>query len=146
MKKILVLLALSFGMLTANAQLSSYVNSATGTAAGTLLSQFTNNIQPTSFLSNWTGQKTNWLASATKVTNALGMAKSVSSLAGFLKPEMFKPGFILANFQSLATKIKTWTAAANLIKNLEGNLKPEAFGTGWSALRTNWLSGIGKLK
>lgn len=146
MKRIILFFAFILTMGTTNAQIKNLASQAIGSSAGTFLTQFANNIKPSSFLSNWAGQKTNWLAGATKVTDAIGLSKNISSLAGFIKPELFKSAFNLANFQTLATKVKTMTEAASLFKNLESNLKPEAFGTNWSKLRGGWLSGLTALK
>lgn len=73
---------------------------------GKLLTQFANVIKPASFLSSWTGQKSSWLGKAGKITDAIGMAQNISSLAGFIKPDMFKSGFDLNNLLQTAGTVK----------------------------------------
>ncbi len=113
---------------------------------GKLLTQFANAVKPASFLSSWTGEKTSWLAKAGKVTDAIGIAQSVSSLAGFIKPDMFKSGFNVASLLQTANTVKTITDATGVLKSLEGGLKPEALSTGWNKQRTGWLSALNLLK
>ena len=114
--------------------------------AGSLLTQFTNAIKPSSFLDSWTGGKTNWLAQASKITSAAGLAKGIGSLAGFLKPGMFKQGFNLQSITQAASTAKTMSEATGLLKNLEGGLKPEAMTSGWTGKRSGWLKALDLLK
>ena len=114
--------------------------------AGSLLTQFTNAIKPSSFLDSWKGEKGNWLANAGKITQAAGLAKSVGSLAGFIKPGMFKQGFNLQSLLGAANTAKTMADATGLLKNLEGGLKPEAMTSGWAGKRSGWLSALSLLK
>ena len=114
--------------------------------AGSLLTQFTNAIKPSSFLDSWKGEKGNWLSSAGKITEAAGLAKSVGSLAGFIKPGMFKQGFNLQSLLSAANTAKTMADATGLLKNLEGGLKPEAMTSGWAGKRSGWLNALSLLK
>ncbi|MEJ8819166.1 hypothetical protein [Lacibacter sp. H407] len=117
-----------------------------GASIGNLVTQFTNAIKPTSFLSSWTGGKGNFLSTAGKVKDAVGVGKSIASLAGFLKPDMFKQGFNVQNLISTANTVKTMSAATGLLKNLEGGLKPEAFVSGWAGKRTGWLNALNLIK
>ena len=114
--------------------------------AGALLSQFTKAIKPTSFLDNWGGEKTNFLSSAAKLTSAAGLAKSVGSLASFIKPGMFKSGFNLKSLLNTANTAKTMADATGLLKNLEGSLKPEAMTNDWKAKRGGWLNALSLLQ
>ena len=113
---------------------------------GNLLSQFTNAIKPTSFLSSWTGEKGNFLSTAGKVKDAVGVGKSIASLAGSIKPDMFKKGFNVQNLINTANTVKTMSQAASLLKNFEGGLKPEAFVSGWAGKRTGWLNALNLIK
>ncbi|MFT3825674.1 MAG: hypothetical protein QM731_17270 [Chitinophagaceae bacterium] len=134
---------------TAQAQLDALKKTATSTAQtgiGNLLTQFSSAIKPTSFLSSWTGQKTSWLGAASKVTDAVGTAKSISSLAGFIKPDMFKSGFNVNSLIQTAGTVKTMSSATGLLKNLEGGLKPEALTSAWSSQRSGWLSALDLVK
>jgi hypothetical protein len=114
--------------------------------AGGLLTQFTNAIKPTSFIDSWAGQKGDFLSKAGNVTQAAGLAKGISSLAGFIKPSMFKQGFNLKSLLDAANTAKTMTQATGLLKNLEGGLKPEAMASGWAGKRSSWLSALDLLK
>lgn len=114
--------------------------------AGKLLSQFTNAIKPSSFNSNWTGEKSSFLSNAAKITDAAGLAQSISSLAGFLKPGMFKSGFNLQSILDGAKSVASMGQAAGLLKNLEGGLKPEAMSSGWNKQRSGWLNALNLLK
>ena len=152
MKKSLFLLLFltSVGFLTTQAQLKDALNkTATSTKAniGSLLSQFAGAIKPTSFLSSWaSGGKTDFLSTASKVTDAVGVGKSISSLAGFIKPDMFKSGFDVSKLIQTANTVKTLSSAAGLLKNLEGGLKPEALLSTWTSQKPAWLSALNLIK
>lgn len=146
MKKsfLLLLLISTLGSITAQAQLKLPTSKAN---IGSLLTQFSDGLKPTSFLESWAGGgKTDWLSAASKVTDAGGFGKSIASLAGFIKPTLFKGGFDVANLIKTANTVKTVSSAAGLLKNLEGGLKPEAFTTGWAKQRTGWLGALNLLK
>jgi hypothetical protein len=113
---------------------------------GNLVSQFTDGINPASFTDKWTDGKAGFLSSAGKVANAADFGKTITSLAGFLKPAMFNKGFNLQTLLSAAATVKTMTSAAGLLKNLEGGLKPEAFTSAWASKRSSWLSGLDVIK
>jgi hypothetical protein len=74
------------------------------------------------------------------------MAKSVSSLSGFIKPGLFKQGFNLGSVTQAANTAKTYSDASGVLKNLEGGLKPEAFVSSWAGKRTGWLNALSLLK
>ena len=140
MKKIILLAAVFFfvcGLTSIQAQLPN--------AAG-LLKQFTNAIKPSSFLDSWKTGKAGFLGDAGKISSAAGLAKSVSSLAGFLKPGMFKDGFDIKSLEQAAGTAKTMSEAAGLLTNLEGGLKPEAMSDSWAGKRSGWLSALSLLK
>lgn len=113
---------------------------------GSLLTQFTNAIKPSAFTSQWATGKTDFLNTASKVTDAAAVGKSIASLAGFIKPDMFKQGFNLQSLLSTANTVKTMANAVGLLKNLEGGLKPEAFASGWTTKRPAWLSALNLIK
>jgi len=114
--------------------------------AGNLVSQFANAIKPSSFLSDWSSGKSGWLASAGKIASGGQMASSISSLAGFIKPGMFKSGFNLQALQQAASAAKTMGEATGLLKNLEKGLKPEAMSSDWASKKTSWESALQMLK
>ena len=114
--------------------------------AGSLLTQFAKAIKPASFLSSWTSGKSGWLSKASKIVDAGGMASSVSSLAGFIKPGMFKSGFNVQELMKAAGTAKSMADATGLLKNLEGGLKPEAMSSDWGAKKTSWESALALLK
>lgn len=107
MKKVIFLTALLFGMQslsTLDAQLPKVSTDAAN--AGSLVTKFAKAIKPSSFLSNWASAKSGWLANAGKIANAGQMASSISALAGFIKPGMFKTGFNLKGLQQAAGAAK----------------------------------------
>jgi len=114
--------------------------------AGSLLTQFTNAIKPTSFTDQWANGKSSWLSSASKIATAPGMIENISSLSKFIKPSMFRSGFSAQSLLQTATKAKSMADAAGLLKKLEGGLKPEAMVSGWSGERNTWLSALNLLK
>ena len=150
MKKIICLSLISFLFVAVQAQIPDVVNKAASTAAGSgpgkLLTQFGNAIKTTSLLSSFAGQKAGWLAKAGKVTDAIGMAQSVASLAGGIKPSMFKTGFNVSNLISTASTVKTLAGAGGLLKSLSGGLKPEALSAGWATQKPAWETALGLLK
>ena len=140
MKKIILLTAVflfAYGFSPIEAQLPN---------ASTLLKQFTNAIKPSAFLDGSKTAKSGFLSDAAKITSAGGLAKSVSSLAGLIKPAMFKDGFNLKGLQQAAGVAKTMSEAAGLLTNLEGGLKPEAMTDSWAGKRSGWLSALNLLK
>jgi len=151
MKKILSLSLALCMLATANAQIPDAVTkAASGTTAaaspGKLLTQFAGALKTTSLLSSFAGQKSGWLAKAGKVTDAVGMAQSVASLAGGIKPDMFKSGFNVTNLIQTAGTVKTLASAGGLLKSLSGGLKPEAMVSGWSAQQPAFETALGLLK
>jgi hypothetical protein len=118
-----------------------------GTTAGPgkLLTQFGGALKTTSLLSSFAGQKSGWMARAGKVTNVVGMAQSVASLAGGIKPTMFKSGFNVSNLIQTAGTVKT-LASTGLLKNPEGGLKPEALASSFAAQKPGWESALSLLK
>lgn len=131
-----------------HAQLPNVNKSALASAVnpGQLLTQFTNALRPTSFTSAFAGAKDGILGKAQKASSALDIANTVSSLAGFIKPDLFKQGSTARSIMDLAGKAKTMTDAAGLLKSFEGGLKPEAFTSNWSSARPGWLAALNQLK
>lgn len=142
----LVLLALT-GSLT-QAQLPQLNKNAVTSAVkpGQLLTQFTNALKPTAFTSAFAGAKEGIVSKAQKASSALDIASTVSSLAGYIKPDMFKQGSTAKSIMDLAGKAKTMAEAGSLLKSFEGSLKPEAFTSNWSNVRPGWLSALNQLK
>ncbi|HWK06171.1 MAG TPA: hypothetical protein VNS58_21165 [Puia sp.] len=148
-KASLLLLIMGLTIASTQAQLKDALSKAgAGTPnAGSLLKQFGGAIKPTSFLPSWaSGGKTNWLSAAGKVSDAASMAKSVFSLAGFVKPGMLKQGFNAGSLGQAASTAKTYSDASGLLKNLEGGLKPEAMVSSWAGKRTGWSNALSLLK
>lgn len=144
-KSLLLLLVMGLTAATAQAQLGGLTGSKP--SAGSLLTQFAGALKPTSFLSGWaSGGKTNWLSTASKVTDAVGMASSISSLTSFIKPDMFKQGFNVGSITQAASAVKTFSDAGGLLKNLEGGLKPAAFLSSWATKKPGFMSALNLLK
>lgn len=114
--------------------------------AGKLISQFTDALKPASFTDAWSADKAGFLGKASKVTSAVSMASTISTLAGYIKPSMFKTGSSASGIMGLANKAKTLADATSVLKSLEGGLKPEAFLGSWSGQRPAWLSALSLLK
>jgi hypothetical protein len=145
-KSILLFLIMFLAAATSQAQLGG-LTGAKPPSAGGLLKQFAGALKPTSFLSSWaSGGKTNWLSTASKVTDAVGMASSISSLTSFIKPDMFKQGFNVGTITQAASAVKTFSDASGLLKSLEGGLKPAAFLSSWATKRPGFMSALDLLK
>ena len=114
--------------------------------AGQLVTQLVNAIKPTSFTSAFAGAKDGLLGKASKISSAVDMASTVSSLVGYIKPDLFKTGSTAKSLLDMSSKVKTMTDAASLLKGFEGGLKPEALTSAWSGSRTGWLSALNQLK
>jgi hypothetical protein len=113
---------------------------------GQLLTQFTNGIKPTSFTNAFAVAKDGILGKAQKAASAVEIASTVSSLVGFIKPDMFKQGSTAKSLMDMSGKVKNMTEAAGLLKSFEGGLKPEAFTSNWSTTRPGWLTALNQLK
>ncbi|MFT3935049.1 MAG: hypothetical protein QM726_15590 [Chitinophagaceae bacterium] len=153
MKKMMILSLSLFLFAAVHAQIPDAVTkakdgvtAAAGSNAGKLLTQFANGLKTTSLLSSFTGQKSGWLAKAGKVADAASMASSVASLAGGIKPDMFKSGFNVSSIISAASTVKTMSSAGGLLKNLAGGLKPEALTSTFAAQKPSWESALSLLK
>jgi len=114
--------------------------------AGQLVTQLINAIKPSSFTSAFAGAKDGILGQASKISSAASMASTVSSLVGYIKPDMFKTGSTAKSLLDMGTKVKTMAEGASLLKSFEGGLKPEALTSNWSGMRTGWLSALNQIK
>ncbi|HEY0680433.1 MAG TPA: hypothetical protein VGD17_19255 [Chitinophagaceae bacterium] len=143
----ILLLFLSIS-LTANAQIDKLpkTNPSSSVNAGKLLTQFANAIKPSALTNEGTSQKGSWISKAQKVSDAVSFASSVSSLAGLVKPGMFKQGINAQTILQTANTVKTMSDAAGLLKTFEGGLKPEALLSSWSKQRGGWLSALNLFK
>lgn len=145
-KNILLLLVMVLTVAFSQGQIPDLSKSG-GQSANSLLKQFEGQIKPSSFLSSWaSGGKSKWLNAAGKVSDAVGMAKSVSSLGSFIKPELFKQGTNPASLTQGASAVKSFSDAGGLLKNLEGGLKPEAFLSSWATKKPAFMSALNMLK
>jgi|GEM_PF-551102 len=145
-KSILLLFIMGLAAATTQAQLGG-LTGAKSPNAGSLLKQFAGALKPASFLSSWaSGGKTDWLSTAGKVTDAVNMASSISSLTSFIKPDMFKQGFNVGTITQAAGAVKTYSDASGLLKSLEGGLKPAAFLSSWATKRPGFMSALNLLK
>jgi hypothetical protein len=134
---------------TAQAQLPKLnTNAVTGGAnAGQLLTQFISAIKPSSFTSAFSGaNKEGLLSKAKKAASAVDIASTVSSLAGYIKPDMFKQGTTAKSIMDMGSKVTTMTQAAGLLKSFEGGLKPDALSSTWASIRPGWLTALNQLK
>ena len=147
-KSLLVLLILGMTVITAQAKLKDVLSKTSGKSSpASLLTQFAGALKPTSLLSSWaSGGKTNWLSAAGKVTDAAGMASSISSLTSFIKPDMFKQGFNVGSITQAAGAVKTSSDAGGLLKTLEGGLKPAAFLSSWASKKPAFMNALNLLK
>jgi len=114
--------------------------------AGQLVTQLVNAIKPTSFTSAFAGAKQGILGKAQKISSAADLAGTVSSLVGYIKPDMFKTGGTAKSLLDMSSKVKTMAEGASLLKSFEGGLKPEALTGSWSSMRTGWLSALNQIK
>ena len=153
MKKLLSLSLVLSLFITAQAQIPDAVTKAktdatasTASKAGKLLTQFGGAIKTTSLLSSFAGQKSGWMAKAGKVTDAASMASSVASLAGGIKPDMFKTGFDVKSLISSASTVTTMANAGGMLKNLSNGLKPEAVSSSFAAQKPGWETALSLLK
>lgn len=114
---------------------------------GQLVTQLVGAIKPTSFTNAWSGEKANWMQKAQgAASNAQGIASSISSLAGFIKPDLFKQGFSAKGLTDLAKNITSLSGAAGLLKTFEGALKPKAFSNEWQGQRGGWEKALSLLE
>jgi hypothetical protein len=153
MKKLMSLSLVLSLFITAHAQIPDAVTKAktdatasTASKAGKLLTQFGGAIKTTSLLSSFAGQKSGWMAKAGKVADAASMASSVASLAGGIKPGMFKSGFDVNSLISSASTVTTMASAGGMLKNLSNGLKPEALSSSFTAQKPGWETALSLLK
>src|SRR5688572_27786403 len=91
-----------------------------------LLGQLTSAINPAAFTDAWAGSKGNFTNGLSSVGSASGIAGSVSTLAAYIKPEMFKPGITPQAVADSANQVTDMEKATRLLRGFEGNLRPEA--------------------
>ncbi len=150
-KVILLCLGIALAATSVQAQFNSLKKNAekqisSQVSPGTLLTQFSGALKPTSFITGSSDQKSKLLSSFSNISSASQFGSGIGSLASLIKPSMFKSGFNLSNILKLAKTIQTIRQGADLLKSLEGGLKPEAFTKGWSQKRTGWLTALNALK
>jgi hypothetical protein len=114
---------------------------------GNLLKQFAGQLKPGAMLSSWaSGAKAKWLSTVSSVKDAAGMAKGISSLTSFIKPESFLKGFDPASITQGAGAVKSLSDAGGLLKKLEDGLKPESFLSSWASKKPAFNSALDMLK
>jgi hypothetical protein len=111
-----------------------------------IFTQLLNSIKSTSFISSFAKQKQSLLNNVEKAKDPAAVAKNISTLVSFIKPEMFNKNFNSAALIKPATAPKTMPAAVALLKDLETGLKPEAISDFWKLQKTGWLADINKVK
>ncbi len=111
-----------------------------------VLVQFTNGLNPASFVTSFPKEKNAFITKTSKINTPQDFAKSVSILAGYIKPDMFKSDFNVSQFKNQSLKVKTTQEAGDLIKNLEKNLKPIAFSGVWNLQKKGWVDNVNNLK
>ena len=135
--------------LLAVTKISAQVPAVPGTGnanIGNLLGQFANGIKPSSFTDAWAGKKSGFLSGLAGIKDVAGIGKSIGSLAGFIKPGMFKSGFKVQDLVNSANSLKSMADASGLLKKFEGGLKPEAMASGWAGKRSGWLNALNLIK
>jgi hypothetical protein len=106
---------------------------------GQLVTQLVGAIKPGSFTSAWDGEKANWMQKTqSTASDAQGIAGSVASLAGFIKPDLFKQGYSAQGISELAQKVTSLSGATTLLKTFEEGLKPKAYTDEWQDQRGGW--------
>ncbi len=110
-----------------------------------VLVQFTNGLDPASFVASFSNGKNAFITRISKIITAQDFAKNVSILAGYIKPDMFKDDFSVSHFKTQSLKVKTSHEAGDLIKNLEKNLRPIAFSGVWKLQKNGWVSNVNNL-
>lgn len=150
MKRYFLLLFLLVSFCSATyAQLPNANAPAVGKAAniGQLLTQVVSGIKPDAFTSSWGTDKANWMQQVQSVaSDAKGIAGSVTSLAGYIKPDLFKEGTTAQSIANIAQSVTSLPDAAGLLKTFEGGLKPEAFTSDWQGQRNNWQNALNMLQ
>ena len=129
-----------------NVQCGSKAATSASPNISSLLGQLTNAINPSAFTDAFAGSKSGFLNGLSSVTNAGGIASTVSSLAGFIKPDMFKTGISPQTIADGAGKVASMADATGLLTTFEGGLKPEAFVADWASKRSGWLNALSMLK
>ena len=145
-KAFLLLLVMGLAANVSKAQIPD-LSKAGAPNPGNLLKEFAGQLKPGAMLSSWaSGAKAKWLSTVSKVKDAAGMAKGISSLTSFIKPESFLKGFDPASITQGAGAVKSLSDAGGLLKNLEGGLKPESFLSSWAAKKPTFNSALDMLK
>ena len=146
MKRTIIIAMLLITVGGTNIQCGSKPATSAAPTISSLLGQLTNAINPSAFTDAFAGSKSGFLNGLSNVTNASGIASTISSLAGFIKPEMFKTGITPQTIADGAGKVASMAEATGLLKNFEGSLKPEAFVGDWASKRSGWLNALDMLK
>lgn len=113
----------------------------TGTA-GAKIVQLVNAIRPASFQPSFKKEKTAFLSAAAASNDAPSMARNLSRLAGFIKPEKFKPGISRETIVKKAAAISTLAQAKALLIDMEADLQPKALADIWQLERGTWMSDL----
>jgi hypothetical protein len=146
MKRTIIIAMLLIAIGGVNIQCGSKPAASSAPNIGSLLGQLTNAINPAAFTDAFAASKSGFLNGLSSVTDAGGIASTVSSLASFIKPDMFKTGLSPQTIADGASKVSSLADASDLLKNFEGGLKPEAFVSDWASKRSGWLNALNMLK
>lgn len=111
-----------------------------------LYGQLANAIKPSSFLSASQNDGKTLQVIAGNANDPAGIAKDLASLAGYIKPDLFKSSFNVAGFRSGASAVTTSGQIAGMLKNFESGIKPAALLGIWKMQKSAWTNDINNLK
>ena len=148
MKKNILLLVTGLALsMTMHAQLAlkpagSTAPPASAETAGAKIVQLVNAMRPASFTPAFKKDKPAFITAAAGSNDAGTMAKYVSRLVGYIKPEKFKNGVSGEALTKNSGSVTTLAQAKIMLLNVESGLQPKAMNDIWQLQRGQWIKDL----
>jgi hypothetical protein len=110
--------------------------------AGAKIVQLVNAMRPASFTPAFKKDKPAFVTAAAGSNDAGTMAKYVSRLVGYIKPDKFKNGVSGETLTKNSAGITTLAQAKMLLVNVESGLQPKAMNDIWQLQRGQWIKDL----
>lgn len=112
-----------------------------------LLEQLAGAIDPGAFLNSWTSEEQRkWSSDLSNAQDAASIARNITFLSEFIKPEKYKEQFSLAQLKAITSRAQKYGDVAYAMTMLEEGLAEEAFVNSWVSMESSWKSELTLVK
>ena len=110
--------------------------------AGAKIVELVNAMRPASFTPAFKKDKPTFITAAAASNDAGTMAKYVSRLVGYIKPEKFRNGVSGETLTKNSAAVTTLAQAKVMLLNVESGLQPKAMNDIWQLQRGQWINDL----